>query len=208
MRSKPLLSVLSVLLVPFLAARAAESVDANEAKLREALRNATLQLRSAETERGTLQTAQAALTEEKKALEAKFETLRKETISERATNDKAIAALKAEAAAQAAEIARLKEALEKSEAGLRQATAFGTAKESDRAKLATDLIVLQRKVEDREAKNLALFKLGNEILGRYEKFSLGEALAAREPFVGTTRARLESLVQEYQDKLLDQRAKP
>lgn len=188
--------------------RAAEGGDPNEAKLRDALKNATLQLRSAETERATLQTAQAALTEEKKMLEAKFETLRKETIAERATTDKAIATLKAEGAAQSAEIAKLKDALEKSDTSLKQATAFGASKETDRAKLAADLIVLQRKVEDREAKNLALFKTGNEILTRYEKFSLGEALAAREPFVGTTRAKLETLVQDYQDKLLDQRAKP
>lgn len=190
------------------AASAAEGVDANEAKLREALKNATLQLRSAETERATLQSSQAALTEEKKTLEAKFETLRKETIAERATTDKAIAALKAQAAAQETEIAKLKEALEKSDGAGKQAAALAAAKESDRAKLAADLIVLQRKLEDRETKNLALFKVGNEILTRYEKFSLGEALAAREPFVGTTRAKLETLVQDYQDKLLAQRAKP
>ena len=208
MRSKPLLPfILSVLLVTVLTVRAAEA-DPNEAKLREALKNATLQLRSAETERATLQTSQAALTEEKKALEAKFETLRKETVAERATTDKAIAALKADSAAQSAEVAKLKDALEKSDVSLKQATAFGTTKETDRAKLAADLVVLQRKVEDREAKNLALFKTANEILTRYEKFSLGEALAAREPFVGTTRAKLETLVQDYQDKLLDQRAKP
>jgi hypothetical protein len=186
----------------------AEGADANEAKLRDALKNATLQLRSAETERATLQTAQAALTEEKKTLEAKFETLRKETIAERAANDKALAALKAETAAQSAEIAKLKEALEKSDGTGKQAAALAAAKEADRAKLAADIIVLQRKVEDRETKNLALFKTANEILTRYEKFSLGEALAAREPFVGTTRAKLETLVQEYQDKLLEQRAKP
>ncbi len=188
--------------------RAAEGADANEVKLREALKNATIQLRSAETERAALQSSSAALTEEKKLLEAKFETLRKETIAERATNEKTIAALKAEAAAQSAEIAKLKEAFEKSEGAGKQAAALAAAKEADRAKLAADLVALQRKVEDRERENIALFKLGNEILARYEKFGLGEALAAREPFVGTTRAKLETLVQEYQDKLLDQRAKP
>ena len=202
------LALLSLLLVCGGALPAAEAVDANEAKLRDALRNATLQLRSAETERATLQAASAALTDEKKMLEAKFETLRKETIAERAINDKTTMALKADAAAQSAEIAKLKEALEKSEATGKQAAALATAKETDRAKLAADLVVLQRKVEDREAKNLALFKTANEILTRYEKFSLGEALAAREPFVGATRAKLETLVQDYQDKLLEQRAKP
>jgi len=202
------LALLSLLCVCGGALRAADAADTNEAKLRDALRNATLQLRTAETERATLQTAQAALTEEKKALADKFETLRKQTVAERAAAEKIIAGLKAQAAAQETEMARVKDALEKSDATGRQAAALATAKEAERAKLAADMIVLQRKVEDREAKNLALFKLGNEILTRYEKFSLGEALAAKEPFVGTTRTRLENLVQDYQDKLLDQRAKP
>ena len=187
---------------------AAEAAESNEAKLRDVLRSTTLQLRSAENERATLQSAQAALVEDKKALEAKFEILRKQTISERAANDKILVTLKSEATAQAEQIAKLKENLEKSNVLGQQAVALATAKESERAKLAAELIVLQRKVEDRETKNFALFTLGNEILKRYEKFGLGEALASREPFVGTTRARLETLVQGYADKLLDQRAKP
>lgn len=191
------------------ALRAAEAAaDNGEARLREALRNATLQLRTAEAERGNLQAAQTALTEEKKALAEKFETLRKQTVAERAADEKAIATLKAQATSQEAEIVRLKEALEKSDAAGKQAVAVANVREGDRAKLAADILVLQRKVEDRETKNLALFKLSNEILTRYEKFSLGEALAAREPFVGTTRAKLETLVQDYQDKISDQRAKP
>lgn len=189
-------------------ARAADAPPEGEARLREALRNATLQFRSVEAERTNLQTANAALTEEKRVLAEKFETLRKQTVADRATDDKAIVALKSQTTAQEAEIAHLKEALEKSEAGGKQSAALAAAKETDRAKLAADLVVLQRKVEDRETRNLALFKLGNEILTRYEKFSLGEALAAREPFVGTVRAKLENLVQDYQDQLLEQRAKP
>ena len=187
---------------------AAEGVDANEAKLREALRNATLQLRTAEAERANLQAAQAGLTEEKKTLETKFETLRKQAVEERAAEGKKTAFLKAQNVTLEAEIARFKEALEKSDTAGKQAALVAATKEADRAKLAADLLALQRKVEDRETKNIALFKLGNEILTRYEKFGLGEALAAREPFVGTTRAKLENLVQDYQDKLLGQRAKP
>jgi hypothetical protein len=50
--------------------------------------------------------------------------------------------------------------------------------------------------------------LSNEILTRYEKFSLGEALAAREPFIGLTRVKLENLTQDYSDKISKQQAKP
>ncbi len=40
---------------------------------------------------------------------------------------------------------------------------------------------------------------------RYEGYSLGKALAAREPFIGTTRVKVENLVQGYKDKILDNR---
>lgn len=199
---------LLVALLGAISARAAEAADPGEARLRDALRNALLQVRSAEAEKATLQSAQAALAEEKKVLAEKLEILRKQTMVERATGEKAMAALKTQLAGQETEVARLKEAWEKTETNHKQAAALAAAKETDRAKLAAELMVAERKVVDREARNLALFRLGNEILTRYEKFTLGEALAAREPFVGTTRAKLETLVQEYQDKLADQRVKP
>ncbi len=75
-------------------------------------------------------------------------------------------------------------------------------------KLAGQVADLQSRLADRETKNLALFLIGNEILNRYEEFSLGEALRAKEPFVGKTRTRLENLVQDYQDQLLNSRVQP
>jgi hypothetical protein len=63
-------------------------------------------------------------------------------------------------------------------------------------------------IDDRETKNLALFNLGNDILTRYEKFSLGDALGAKEPFTGISRVKLQELVQDYKDKISDQRVTP
>ena len=70
-------------------------------------------------------------------------------------------------------------------------------------KLNDEAVILRRKVDDREAKNYELFKIANEILTRYEKFGLGEALTAREPFTGLTRVKLENLVQDCQDTSLN-----
>jgi chromosome segregation ATPase len=78
------------------------------------------------------------------------------------------------------------------------------ATEAQRAKLAACDVVLRRTVADRETKNLALYQLANEILTRYEKFGLGDALLAKEPFIGVSRVKLENLVQDYKDKLRDQ----
>ena len=81
------------------------------------------------------------------------------------------------------------------------------ATEAKRAGLAEADIKLQRIVDEQRTKNAAMFKTGMEVLDRYEKFGLGQALVAKEPFVGITRAKFQTLVQDYGDKLEDQRIK-
>ena len=78
-------------------------------------------------------------------------------------------------------------------------------KEDERAKLAAEALALKRTITDRETKNIALFNVAIEVLDRFEKYALGKALAAREPFIGTTRVKVENLVQGYKDKILDNR---
>jgi hypothetical protein len=53
-----------------------------------------------------------------------------------------------------------------------------------------------------------MYRIGSEILKRYEGFGLGTAIAAREPFVGSMRVKLQNLVQDYADKLAEQKIKP
>ena len=83
--------------------------------------------------------------------------------------------------------------------------AVANDKEDQRAKLAAEAILLKRTVVDRERKNLFVFNTAGEILDRYRDYSLGKAITAREPFIGTTRVKLENQVQGYQDRILDQR---
>lgn len=174
-----------------------------DARVQQAMRAMTTRLKTAETERDSLQAAKIQSDQEKKALTEKLDALSKQA----AADSKELAASKASLAELEAESAHMKETLQKLEAT--QAHAIETAKktEAERAKLAGQVIELQRKVADREMKNLALFKLANEILHRYERFGLGDALAAKEPFTGLARVKLENYVQDYQDKIADQRVK-
>ena len=199
---------LSSLLLTGVLHAADQQANSPEARLREALRTMALQLRSAEAERDTLKATQAESEKAKKDLTAQLDALTKQSKADKETSDKCIADLNAKVSDQAAQIAKLTETSTKWEAAYNKTSEALKVKEGDRAKLASDVIELQRKVADRETKNLALLKLGKEILSRYEKFGLGTALTAREPFVGVTRVKLESLVQDYSDKLLDQRVKP
>ena len=176
------------------------TANADDARLKEALRTLTLRLRSAETERNNLLSDKAQLEQEKKTLTAKVDTLNKQAAADKEQLDAAMAKMK--------ELDDARESLAKWKAAYEQVTTTAQKSEAERAKLASESVMLKRKVEDRERKNLELFKLANEILTRYEKFGLGEALAAKEPFARITRVKLENLVQDYQDKIADQRVKP
>jgi len=195
------------------AAHAADVTPA-EARLRDALRGATQQLRAAQDQVAELQAAQAATDKEKEGLQGQIKAaadqlaeLSQKSAADKAASDKTIAGLNAEVSDQAGKIVQGSEALEKWKAAYNQAAEIARAKEAARAKLAEQLVLAQRVIADRETQNLTLYKIGSEILTRYEKFSLGEALSAKEPFVGTARVRLENQIQDYEDKLADQKIK-
>ena len=176
---------------------------ADDARIKETLRTLTLRLRSAETERNTLLGEKAQFEQEKKTLTDKVDALTNQAASDKAQID----TLTAKASDSDKELADTKESLAKWKSAFEGLQATAKKVDAERAKFADQSIVLKRTVADREAKNHELYRLGNEILTRYEKFSLGEALTAKEPFTRLTRVKLENLVQDYGDKLADQRVK-
>jgi chromosome segregation ATPase len=191
----------------FAASRAAaDSADDAETRLRDTLRSTVLQLRDAQNQIAILQGAQADSDQKNKDLADQLALLKKHAMDDKAVADSTAAVLTAKVADQSAEIARLNDALEKWKADDQKFRDAASTTEAARAKLSDEAIVLQRRVDYLEPRNMALFKLGNDILDRYANFSLGNALAEKEPFVGVTRVKLENLVQDYKDKLLDARA--
>jgi DNA repair exonuclease SbcCD ATPase subunit len=188
--------------------RAADQPDAAALKLREQLRSTMLQLRTVQGERDTLQAEKTTLDAEKKTLTANVEKLTKQAIADKDASEKAIAKLTDKSTAQEAELTQLKESLEKWKASHQQAVTLAQQKEDARASAAQEVIVLKRKVADQQTRNLAMYKVGKEILAKYEGFGLGTAVTAREPFTGLMKVKLENLVQDYGDKLDAERLKP
>lgn len=200
-----------ILLVGTAAIHAAPEADPSQ-KLREQLKATMLQLRTAQTQAANMQAAQAAADAKAKELEGQIAKLTKqnEAVVLQANKDKAsaeesIATLNDKLADREKRIVQFNEALEKWKAGYQKAAEVARTKEEERAKLASEAIVLKRTIADREAKNIALFNTSNEILDRFENYALGKALAAREPFINTTRVKVENLVQGYKDKIVENR---
>lgn len=203
-----LFSPLLVLLPLASVLTAAEPAADGDARLRTALRDATLQLRTAQTDLANLQAAQAGWAAEKKELTDKYEAMRKQSAVDRSAGEKTAAAQGAQLAELKSQVAKLSAALNAAKQEGAQTSASAQASEAQRKQLAGQLADAQNRLADRESKNLALFMLGNEILTRYEEFSLGQALRAKEPFVGRSRTKLENLVQDYQDQLANNRLAP
>ncbi|MFM7181166.1 MAG: hypothetical protein ACKO2G_06845 [Verrucomicrobiales bacterium] len=190
-----------------LLAQDAAEASAVEAKLRDSLRATTQQLRAAQTEKAQaladLELLKASSEKEKKAAEARFAELTTRTTNEREESAKKIAEQEKELGQRAARLEALAASLTKWQASHAELAKVARVKEEERAGLASKASVLEQKVADRERRNLELFQTAKEILGRYEKFSLGRALAAREPFTGLARVKLEEQIQDYRDKLAD-----
>ncbi|HEY1053423.1 MAG TPA: hypothetical protein VGE39_26810 [Prosthecobacter sp.] len=198
-----------VLAAPLLhAAEEADPAMAVLKRMREQLRTVMIQQQKTEADRATLQAANVELEDKNKALDTKFKALAKESNAQKEAADKTIAELQAKVAEQEREQARLQESLANWKKGHQDVTDAARKIEAQRAELAARVILLDRKVADHQRKNNELFRIGSEVLSRYEGFGLGTAIAAREPFTRNMRVKLETLVQDYSDQLVDSKIKP
>jgi len=202
------------LLIPLLlfSAAAAQEVPPEITKLREQLRATALQLRAAEVEKANALATFAAS-------EAKNETLRKDIdglntkvtdltkgrAEDTAATEKAIAGLNDRIIDREKRIKEFQEAIEKWKLAYGKVAQTAREKEGARAELANEKLILKNTIADRERKNLNLYKTSLEILERYENYSLGKALSAREPFIKKTRVTIENQVQDYKDAIIDNR---
>ena len=190
-----------------LAAQNAPNAPSVESRLREQIKGKDAQLRTLEAEKATLAADKTALDEKLKLSAAAVVKLDKDLATETERAKKEGETLRAKITEKEAELIQKKIEIEK-------ATAFGTKAadmarktEAARSKLDAENILLKRIVADQRTKNGKMFEIGNEILTRYEKFGFGTAITSREPFVGITRARLETLIEEYGGKIAEQRIK-
>ena len=182
--------------------------DTPETRLREALRNTTVQLRTAQSDNAGLQVTQAETETERDTLKKQLADLTKQSEKDRAKSSKEIADLTAKSSALEEKNTKLLAELNRTRDIAQQAAALAKTKELARTNLEIRVAELERTVADREGKNIALVKVAGEILTRLQKFGLGDAIKSKEPFIGAKRVQIQALVQDYNDKILDQKYQP
>ncbi|MDB6074245.1 MAG: hypothetical protein JWO89_1885 [Verrucomicrobiaceae bacterium] len=203
--------LLPFLFLPVLAMAQQGQPDPVLARMRDAMKKLTVRITEAESQMAAAQAAQIAAEAQVKELGAKLEAASKQlkeltgqAAADKEAAEKKAADLEAKIALRDKDNETLTTSLTKWKQGYAQLENVAKTTEAKRSALDTQVIQLQRRVEDRETKNRELYRLGNEILDRYKNFGLGNALAAREPFTGISKVKLQTLVQDYGDKLADQ----
>ncbi len=205
---KHTLILLLALSLPLHAQEEADPAAAVLKRMRDQLRTVMIQQQKTEADRAALAAEKVDLEEKNKALEAKFKQLAKESNAAKTDADDKIAKLTTKVADQEASIAKLQEALAAWKKGHTEIVEAAKKIEAQRAELAARVILLDRKDADQQRKNAELYKIGSEVLAQYESFGLGTAITSREPFTRNMRVKLETLVQDFGDKLADNKIKP
>jgi hypothetical protein len=191
------------LLAGALSASGDDQADSQVTRLKDALRNTMLELRTVTADRDNQAAQVADLQSQVTTLTQQLADLTKKSATDKDADDKTIAVLKQTVSDQEDSIAALQTSLDKWKTSQKQVVVIAEATETKRAKLADLAIHLQRIVDDQKRKNQQMYDTGMDVLDHYEKFGLGEALFAKEPFVGITRTKFETLIQDYEDKLVD-----
>ena len=197
--------LLLLLLAPM--PRHAAFADATtEAQLRAALQQATAQNAQLEDQLADLQASLAPNAAMINTLQAELQRLKQQggqsSLSATVASTAQAAAEKRQLAAEAAELG-------KTQAAYAQAAGAAQTAAAVNAQLTVQLAAEKTKNNSCDAKNAALYALGNQILDAYAHKDDGlAAFANHEPFIGFARVKLQNIVQDDQDKLFENQVNP
>ncbi len=194
------------------AAAGAQQAQSMEERLRAQLRITTQQLQQAQNELVSLKAGKPAAGAPAAAAGPELESLKKELAQ-------AQSQLAAERQARVQASAGAQQLREQAQASTEKAGAqvaqyrgaydellkMARSTEAERQKLTAELGTQRTALEQCQAKNKALYALGQEILQAYETMDVGSVLASRQPFAAQSRVKFEQIAQEYGDKLYQSR---
>jgi chromosome segregation ATPase len=158
-----------------------------------------------------LQAQQSQWASEKAALEKERDDAKKEAETARTAaknttgtspdTSRALAAERQKREAAEAELQR-----GKADAGS-TAVALRTA-ETERARLAKELDTAKGQVDACTARNVQMYRVGQDVISAYENIDMADVVASRQPFAAKARAKLENAAQSFGDRLYEQRFDP
>lgn len=193
------LSLFFAVLVLFASAPAFAQSETD--RLREALRTATGQVRALEDQRTVLQAKQAEAERDRDRLKTQNTNLRAQVKEAEQAYRQAVKDFNDR-------IGERDLVLEQWKAQYGEAATVVRAKEAALAKATADATSFKASNKACEAKNVELVKLSENIVARYKEMNPLEKVLDHEPVFGLKRVEHQNEVQDYQDKIISQKAKP
>lgn len=193
----------TVFVAAFVVALSGEGVQAQSEtdRLREALRSATAQVRTMEDQRTALQAQIAEVTRARDALKSEVDAAKAKAkkadadyrVAVREFNDR---------------LEERNQTLEKWKDAYTEAATVARTKDGERTKFEAESKAFKASTKACVLKNKELVKVGRELLARYEGVTFIDTAIASEPLIGIRRVQILNLLQEYGDKVLNQKVDP
>jgi chromosome segregation ATPase len=170
-------------------------------RLREALRGATAQVRALEDQRTSLQAQNAEVTRARDALKSEVDSAKAQAKKSEADYRQAVREFNDR-------LEDRNQALEKWKDAYTEAATVARTKDGERAKFEAESKTYKASTKACTLKNKELVKVGRELLTRYEGVTFIDTAIASEPLVALRRVEIQNLLQDYGDKVLNQKVDP
>ena len=193
----------------------AEASDKTANRERAALRRVQQQLSQTQGQVGTLELEKTKLAEDLEKAQKSSKDMEGKTVGlQRALGEgkrqqtvlaKELAATKAELGTTQQLLAEAQKSLSETGSKLTETTQTLQKTDTEKRTLETIKARNERDIASCEQKNLALYQVGRSLIDRFEKKTCAETLTQKEPFTGIKRVETENLLEEYRDKLDEQK---
>jgi DNA repair exonuclease SbcCD ATPase subunit len=177
------------------------SAQSETDRLREALRSATAQTRALEDQRTALQGQLAEMTRARDALKADVAAAKAQARKSEMDYRTAVREFNDR-------LEERNQTLEKWKDAYTEAADVARTKDAERAKFEAQSKAYRESTKACIQRNQELVKVGRELMGRYESVTFGDVVVANEPLLGFRRVEIQNLLQDYGDRILNQKIEP
>jgi chromosome segregation ATPase len=167
-------------------------------RLRDALRSAVAQTRALEDQRASLQAKLAEAERNAAALKTQRDEAKAQAVQLDKDYRQAVQDFNAR-------LDERNQTLDKWKNAYEEAATVARAKDAERAKFESESKAYKARTTVCEAKNAKLIEVGDEVVAGYRDFDMSKALGASEMLVGFSKVDHENKVQDYLDRILEQR---
>lgn len=188
--------------------------DKRASREREVLRRMQAQLHQAQGQLSTLEQEKAKLSQDLETAIAAARTAKDEAAEldrglkqaqrQRGALTKELDAVKQDLVATGERLAATQKSLGESHGELAHTKRQLQQTEAEKRALEDTKTRNEREIALCEDKNRALYRIGRELMVRYENKGFGDVLSQREPFTGLKQVEIENLLEGYRDKLDEQ----